>query len=220
MRYYMYISDAKVDMLLPQVPGAQRQQVAAKLGFDIKLLSGSLQTERATLDSRVARAEAVEACILDTESIGTPAQPERWIRGAADARIAHVGDGAIMFVAETPDWMLALGGSAHHLIGSVRREDVSVGYSFLPTMIDLLKGMDEKDQSALTLHDDAPPQYWAAAEVGTGVEEWLTIIKEASRQVTAPPQRIMFLAKRLLSHRLPSGRRVTLGTPLYVALED
>jgi hypothetical protein len=52
MKYYVYISDSKVDMLLPQVPGALKQTIAAKLGFDIKILSGE-----SVLSAKPTRAE-------------------------------------------------------------------------------------------------------------------------------------------------------------------
>lgn len=220
MRYFTYISDAKVDMLLPQVPGTLRQRIAAKVGFDIKLLSGSIETERTSLDTRVARVEVVESYILETESIGTPGKPESWIRGDAEARVAHIGEGAIMFVAETPEWTLALGGSAHHLIGAVRRDDVKVGYSFLPRLIKLLQEMDAGAFQfvQLQLPDDAVPGYWTTG-LGSGVDAWVALIREAFLQVKGPSQRITFLAKRLLSHQDP-GHIVTIATPLYVALED
>ena len=220
MRYFLYISDAKVDMLLPQVPETHQQKVAAKLGFDIKLLSGSIATERTTLDTRVARLGAVEAYIRDTEAIGTPAETARWIAADIEVQLAHIREGAIMFVAATQDWLLALGGSAHHLIGSMQQDDVHVGYSFLPTLIDLLKRMDTKaHQYVLTLPDDAVRGYWTAG-LGQGIGAWGAIIEAACRQVVSPPQRVTFLAKRLLSEQVPYGRRVVLATPLYVALQD
>jgi hypothetical protein len=89
MRYYIYISDAKVDMLLPQVPGAVRAKVAMKLGVNIQLFSGSLQKEQSTLDNRVARLEAVEQYLRQTEGerIGGPSDLTPWIAGSEKARL-------------------------------------------------------------------------------------------------------------------------------------
>jgi len=120
VRYYLYISDAKVNMLLPQVPGALQRKVSAKFGFDIKVLSGSLETERATLDNRVARLAAVEVYLLENEPIGTPGQPASWIQGTVDAKFLDIGNGAILFVTGDTKSILALGGSAHHLVGAAR----------------------------------------------------------------------------------------------------
>jgi hypothetical protein len=36
MRYYIYISDAKVDMLLSQIPHEQRNKIATELKLDFK----------------------------------------------------------------------------------------------------------------------------------------------------------------------------------------
>jgi hypothetical protein len=41
MKYYVYISDAKIDMLLPQVPHEVKKKMASEFGFDFKLLKGS-----------------------------------------------------------------------------------------------------------------------------------------------------------------------------------
>ena len=132
-------------MLLPQVPGVTRQKVAAKLGFDLKLLAGNIETERSTLDSRVARVEAVEADIRASEKLGTPEAPSSWIAGTEWSRTAMVGEGAVLFVSEDPKWLLALGGSTRHLIGAVPKEGVGVPYSFLDTLIDQLKLVAEED---------------------------------------------------------------------------
>jgi hypothetical protein len=50
MRYYQYISDSKVDMLLPQIPLKAKQKITSEIGFDIKILSGKIKTERDSLD--------------------------------------------------------------------------------------------------------------------------------------------------------------------------
>ena len=44
MKYYIYISDTKVDMLFPQVPHDIKRKVATQFGIDIKLFSGGWPT--------------------------------------------------------------------------------------------------------------------------------------------------------------------------------
>ena len=60
MRFYQYISDSKVDMLLPQIPLKAKQKITAEIGFDIKILTAKLKTERDSLDDRVSRLLVVE----------------------------------------------------------------------------------------------------------------------------------------------------------------
>ena len=59
MRYYIYVSDAKVDMLLPQVTDTEKATIAAEFKVDIKLISASLKSERVTHDNRIYRLAAV-----------------------------------------------------------------------------------------------------------------------------------------------------------------
>jgi len=45
MKYYIYISDAKVDMLFPRVPHHITKKVALEFKMDLKLLSAPPETE-------------------------------------------------------------------------------------------------------------------------------------------------------------------------------
>jgi hypothetical protein len=75
VRFFNYISDAKVDMLLPQIPAGKKQSIAAELGFNVALLSGNIRAQATTLDSLVARLLAVEKYIRNNESMGPPSDP-------------------------------------------------------------------------------------------------------------------------------------------------
>jgi hypothetical protein len=55
MKCHGYISDSKVDMLLPRVPLAAKQRISKELGVDFKIFSGKLAIETSTLENRVAR---------------------------------------------------------------------------------------------------------------------------------------------------------------------
>jgi len=218
MRYYTYISDAKVDVLLPQVPGALQQKVASKLGFDIKLLSGSISTERSTLDSRVARLQAVEAYLLEHETIGRPGDDAAWVGGYSDAKTVDLGGGGILFVAEGPSWVLGIGGSATHLTAAAgtRAEYVQLPFSFLPYLVERLTFLTEKRAEALV---KLPEGTVSVSHKAQGFDTWADVIRFASRLAKGPSQRMEFLAKRL-AHKVYNDLAVTLATPLYVALAE
>lgn len=218
MRYYLYVSDAKVEMLFPQVHEATQQKVAAKFGFDIKLFSASVETQQDTFNSRIARLHAVEEHLRSREEVGTPRDETSWIGGTLDAKFLDIGNGAILFVSHDADAFIGLGGSSHHLIGNSPPEKVSIPYSFLPSLI-----------QQLTLLADTSRDYWhypesdvqrlAASGVSQGFDAWISVIDSAwSSRVEV--QRIDFLAKRLVTKRSRSGNeKYTLATPLYVALD-
>jgi hypothetical protein len=237
MRYYLYISDKKVDMLFPQVPGASKKKIAAKLGFNVKLLSGSLSTERSTYDSRVAKLEAVAEYILSSQAVGSPERPDVWIKGVVQARTVSLGQDAILLIATDPSWILALGGSSRHLTGS-QAKDITVPLSFAPELLRALKLIVEHPE--FLNH----PEELLRLELSAGVKQpetpWAELIIESLRLAAGPTQRIEFVPKRLLSDEysaLPCGAqllarrlvsdekssacpRVTLATPLYVTLKD
>jgi hypothetical protein len=136
VRYYVYISDSKVDMLLPQVPGALGHKVAAEFGFDVGLLAGKLSTERQTLENRVARLQAVERYLTRDENLGTLAAPQAWFQDTALASTFTMPSALnlVFFLIQSSSYVAALGGSAHHSIGNVARAEVGFSSSILPTL--------------------------------------------------------------------------------------
>ncbi len=215
-RYFLYISDAKIDVLLPQVPGALRQKVAAKLGFDIKLLSGSIETQRATLDTRVARLCAAESYVLNHDSIGTPSEPSSWIHGEISAQFVNLGEGGILFVAEGVSWVLALGGSAHHLVGGAKPEQLHIPMSFTPQLAERIRYLTEKKAHIIL---GLPADQLNLTTKAQDFDAWTELIIAARDLAVSPGQKIKFLAKRLGSG-LCRDKQVTLASPLYVELAD
>lgn len=219
LRYYLYISDAKVNMLLPQVPGALQRKVSAKFGFDIKVLSGSLETERATLDNRIARLGAVEEYVVQNEQVGTPSSPASWIHGIVDAKFLDIGNGAILFLAGDRSSILALGGSARHVIGAAS-EPVQIPMSFAPNFVGQLTSLIDKRPDWLLGMDEADLRRSLDSETKQRFERWAGIISWAYQHAEAHYQRIEFLAKRLVTTEVLPGEIITLSTPLYVSYAD
>lgn len=218
MRYYLYISDAKVDMLLPQVPGVLKKKVASELGFDINILAGKISNERETLDTRVARLQAVEAFLLETVDPGTPDRPASWISGELPVRTVDIGEGAVLFVSETASWILALGGSSHHLVGNIRSEKAISGYSFAPHLADRLRYLAEKKPNFL-LEQSEESLGNSLSGKSQGFEAWTDLIWDTCRNLQGPSQMISFLAKRLGSNII-AEKSITLASPLYVSLAE
>lgn len=217
MRYYLYISDSKIDMLLPQVPGALKQRVAANLGFDLKLLSGTVSTERSTLDSSVARLHVVEAHILENEVVGAPDKPASWIEGDINGKMLAIGDYGVIFVAHGSSWVLALGGSARHLTSHASAEKMNVSLSLMPYFVDELARLDnDQPKRLLNLSEDPKDN---VAGIRTLDPPWGALIDAAYADSRLPLQHFRFLAKRLASSN-QGGSMMTLATPLYVALVD
>src|SRR5579872_1598996 len=97
-RYYIYISDSKIEMLLPQVPQSFQEKIAAEIGFNTGLLNGKLKAERTTLDSRIARLKVIERHLLANEKIGSQEKRTSWIQGEMLARTVTLGNDGVIFI--------------------------------------------------------------------------------------------------------------------------
>ena len=74
MRYYSYVSDAKLDMLYDQIPSKSFSQIIAELKLDLKVVSVSLR-RRHTDATRYGKLDVVESYIERNFDVGTVSDP-------------------------------------------------------------------------------------------------------------------------------------------------
>jgi hypothetical protein len=243
MKYYLYVSDAKVDMLFPQVPHEVKKKVATEWKLDLKVLGMSRRTEVDTEDTRFARLDAVVAFVREFGSVGSADEPLDYVSDTLEMRWGYLGGFGgkemplVYFGGQTDRTVVGLGGSARHVIGNV---GLSTPYShsampFLTTTLvkDLGLGLEEVH----THYNLADPGhgYDALTRRSKRTEGKFRDVDEkfvfeavfaASVEMKGPAQTVEFLAKRLL-HGLPKEFKyppnvanILLGTPLYVALAE
>ena len=82
MKYYLYVSDAKVDMLIAQIPHDTRQRIANEFKIDLKIVSASRKTDRTAGDNRFARLETVVGYIREYGNVGSVDEPDEYIEGS------------------------------------------------------------------------------------------------------------------------------------------
>lgn len=195
VRYYHYISDTKVDMLLSQVDPAVAHD------------------ER----NQVARLERVLRHLDDHDEVGTVAAPGRYFRGVLPMQWGPMatpsGKGLIYFGGRTDDTIVGLGGSAGQLVGANAAPDQYFRNSLLPI---LLRGLAEADKP------DVEPD---AEQFDQADARALGLVRHANGRLRGPTENLEFVAKRLLHGPSPYvqfDRDVTvlLGSPLYVAQTD
>jgi hypothetical protein len=217
MRYYIYVSDAKVDMLSAQIPESLFDVIAADLELDLKVLKVRLR-ETAVPDNRFTRLAAVENYIRRQFSVGTVDEPGPYFAGTMDLRWAQLGetdeDSVVYFGGMTDRTILGLGGSLRHLVGR-QCAGGTVWGSALPFM------------QAVLAKELGLPVELECREPGMtddDVEQLaLQGVSRATCELKGPAQRLEFLAKRLLPARgTEQDQKVQalLGTPIYVALAD
>lgn len=222
MKYYIYISDQKVDMLLPQVPLTAKSKVAAELGVDIGFFKAGIKSERSTLDDRVTRLKVVEDHLRATQSLGSIDSPAAYISAQIEANIAtpKENESLVFFVANTAKSNLILGGSSKHLVSSPQKETIDVGWSFMPRLLAALE-KTFRDGRYLTQSTEDSVDSISRGTGDNGGSEWIEYARIAQEFVRGPHVKIDFLAKTLINGIDQSDNRLSvLATPLYVAMSD
>ncbi|MET8683147.1 SAVMC3_10250 family protein [Streptomyces sp. NPDC004732] len=217
MRYYLYVSGAKLDMLYEQIPPKLLKRLAVEAKVDLKVLSVAVQSPRADVTT-YDRLDIVEAYLEREFDVSWMTEPRPWFRGDLELRIAGYGSpaGPTFMTGREGDTVVALIGSAHHLLGQRTAPDtIQASYSMLPSLFRLL--------------DDAPEdwprhQRERRAAVPSHDQEAAHQVLEFAESLTGPPVYGEFLARRLL-HGTATGQDgrqvdIVVGTPLYVAMAD
>jgi hypothetical protein len=205
MKYYLYISDAKVDMLLPQISDAHKKKVATEFGFDVKIFSAKRKVEEDENDNRIARLETVASFIREFGNLGTVEKPNEYIEDSMSMYFTvldpEINQPAAYFTGKQLGTLVALGGSGHHLLG-VGKPAATFGASLAFRILYLLNvGSDEQGIN----------KYF-------GMEAVLRVYDNLQSQ-RLPLESLRFMAKRLAIEQ-HGGKTIILGTPLYVAKDD
>jgi hypothetical protein len=228
MKYYVYISDSKVDMLLPQITDEKKKKIATEFKIDLKLLSASWKSEREPINDRIKRLEVVCNFIRCYADIGTADQPGQWIEGNLLMSWLVIPESNLIYLTTSRDSscesIVGLGGSAKHIIGNSTPSNMS------PASRSELSGLikDLNDYFANITVDpvdklESPSKRpLLLAKIAADLSG--SIPKSAGGQFSsfyAPPvqNQVEFLARRLLYGTI-NDRQVLLATPLYIALAE
>jgi hypothetical protein len=209
VKYYIYISDSKVDMLLPQIPTEVKKKIATEFKIDFKILSASRKAESEIVaENRVTRLEAVCDFIQEFGNVGSVAQPDEYIFDAIHLRMGVTDEQNFVYFCGHKEYTtVVLGGSSKHLVGAEEYPPGTCNYkhnSSLPRILEyvgtILKG-NGIEKSNDTIH-------------------LLKYITGFSSLIDSPRQRFEFLAKSLFYDSNAGGSNipVLIGSPLYVAL--
>jgi len=93
MKYYIYISDAKIDMLYPQIPHDQKTSFAKELKIDLKLISASIKEEKEFKETKYSKAELVTKYIQNNCQVGTVDKPKEYIYNVLEMKWGLYGKG-------------------------------------------------------------------------------------------------------------------------------
>jgi hypothetical protein len=231
LRYYLYISDSKLEMLFEQINPGVLKRISAEVKVDLKLASLTLRGAENPGPTRTAKLQIVERYIDAHHNLGTLREPgSEYFRGQMDMQWGPlVGQlDAVLFRGYDAEGLncVLLGGSVRHLIGQHPQRDV-YPFSLLPEIMELVRGTEEVQGMR-----------------GVNSERWPSMVLGMTNIFdNRPAQRLDFLAIPLIEGEaerdyIPRGvpltmdklarlRRdhqndppvhVVIGTPLYVAM--
>lgn len=205
---------------LGQLTTIERGQMAIKFGLNVGLLQFRLEESKESIENRISRLDAVEGAIRREFPIGTIQEPEAWFEGTINAFAATFPEGndLMFFFTETPGDFLALVGSDYHIVGNRRAETADTSLSHQKSALDNLRWLESTRYDLIGRSDEA-----LDFDLRSGIETlhnpWTEVLEQVARGFGQnPPQRISFLARRLVSETFEQ-RRFTLASPLYIANE-
>lgn len=222
MRYYVYISDSKLDMLAGQIKKSIVGRIAGELKLDLKVLSVAL-TEKPSDETRYAKLQLVDEFLTTSGGVGSVDSPRSYVRATMTMRWGPYvrntlrggpSTGLIVFGGQTDTTYVGLGGSEHHLIGGRRGESTPTAWSASPYLYAAL-APDLGEEPPREILDE--PGRWE--DLYQDKRTMLLATLRAIQSMKGPAQRLEFLAKRVLDGPVGSDL-VILGTPIYVAQSD
>lgn len=220
LRFYLYVSDAKVDMLLPQLDSSVGMSHTTEIGADLKVFNIKRSTASSPDEDRFQRVERVADLLEESGVVGTLEAPGPFVRGRMLMRwgLLDCADEAplVYFAGRAGRTVVGLGGSAAHVLGSSADagSGVALSRSLLPSLLDGLR----RNPDIAPVFDEGE-----ARSLDHAGRTALSAARHAAEEIPGPPQRIEFVARRLLYGPAPGtdgGNFVLLGSPLYAAYVD
>lgn len=236
VRYYVYASDAKIDMLYSQIPPKLLNQFVGELKLDIKLLAVSLR-HRETDETLFSKLKVVERYLYKHEEVGSTVSPTKWFFDQIPLHSGMFANQMVFFSGLQDGIQLVLIGSPHHMIGQgPSPEQFRISGSSLGSLAKMLHGEEVADgerQSVGKPYSYTYKQPERDVTLLQEVFEWTWDIRRFGF-----PERTEFLARRLLDFRTDSSfltrldsymesparvdhavERVVIATPLYIATQ-
>jgi hypothetical protein len=247
-KYFVDISDTKVDMLYGQIPRDIKRTIAAELKIELQFFGASIKSPDPE-ETRYSKLSIVTDYLEKHADIGSVDNPASYFKGTLDINWGNVGgesasEHVVFFASRTEKTILGLGGSPWHVLGHVRPtspSDINSSGEYL--LYALSKDLGVRDPAlaewASEKIRDASEEYLKSRALGMVVSAWRSLtynerppggLVPGMQAPQFPTQRLEFLAKRLLHGGVPeqtadgyrpsADRWVLLGTPIYVAQAD
>lgn len=219
MKYYLYMSDAKLAMLHDQIEQRTNTSLSASIKAPFVEIGGKFETQKNA--TKEAMLSSVLKHIVDSGKMGTIDAPNEYVAGTISMRWGMFTDGGrpeeepplVYFGGKTDKTVFGLGGSTRHVIGFHGATSTGARSSTPYLVGRLLEGLGIKEQG------------WSAFGSWSGSGLVYQGIAIATHSLRPPEQVLEFAARTLLvgsvRHAIYTNDerlQCLLGTPLYVAL--
>jgi hypothetical protein len=215
MRYYVYVSETKVEQLYAQIPTKLRSKLATKLTIDLKLIKGEFEG-RQPQESLFSKLDIVRNYLDDEGLIGTVDEPKSFFGTTMSLSwgpYSTMKDAEfVYFGGRTTESVVGLGGSLKHVIGEAGTAYThsSSGTGFLVKALREAIGATaadrELDFGKIVIGEEGYPidsgpgeAMSSRARADFGRESALTAVVLASGQMGGPWEPMEFVAKRLVN---------------------
>ena len=139
LRWFVYVSDAKLANLLDEINDRTRRSILEKLqvslGFNLAPVNLTVQSQPANKSlrnrSRAVQVSMVEEYVRQQFKVGDLATGDHWIAGRVDMEWAPLQDGeTVLFCGYAGPLLVALNGSVGHLIGQTSSGNRTGSHSY------------------------------------------------------------------------------------------
>lgn len=211
MKYYLYISDTKVDMLYSQIPKNLRDQLSTELKINLKIISTKL-SQKSREENRFSKLDIVTKYLEDHEEVGSIDLPGPYFSGVLPMSFVLLAHDAVYFTGQTMYSITVLGGSRKHVVGE-RTE-------FSEPSLDQF-GMSPRLQKMIELISRTFSKEKAVEEAIYDRPETARLFASFHEVCPKPIQKMEFLAKKMFEGYEPKLRkRIVVGSPIYVCLAE
>lgn len=214
LRYFLYLSATKIDMLYPQIPPAFFDGAEAELKVNLGVISTGVKSRSPDRPTELsARASAIESHLSSEKVIGTIDKPRSWIKGNCPMLWGVVEEYAsdiAFFGGKTEETTVALLGARDSIIGQPivaesKHDPFYYTLKFFNHLVANAASAKPDDHTRSNAFGDDPPY--------CSYKEAVNIATKALDSPGQIMQNLEFLAL-VLHHQ----ENLIVGTPLYVAL--
>jgi len=213
LKYYVYISKSKVDMLFHQIPKNIQSKLEKELAIDLKLIKMTF-AEKTEEENLYSKLNFVTSYLEEFVGIGDVFNPKEYFKGNLYLEWAEIHEGVVYWGGKINDTAIGLGGSKSNTIG-FESEGITHGISHTPWLVSLLS----KEIETIT-----QPNRVISYGIQEGEDEFESRIMSsthywAEKLSLRSHKKFEFIAKKL-RYGDYYGYHVLFGTPIYMAITE